>query len=717
MKLLIVESPTKAKTIEHYLKGFVVKATMGHIKDLPKTKMGVDIDNGFCPHYIIIKGKRKIVKELKEAAGKASAIYIATDPDREGEAIAYHVRDIIGKDASRVMFYEMTKSGIEEGMKNPGNIDLNRVESQKTRRILDRLVGYKVSPILWKTIKRGLSAGRVQSVVLRLICEREEEIEKFTPEKYYVITGNFSDSGQFTAKLIKIAGKKQRIKNIENAKNIVEEIKKSHFFVEDVVKKVKKQFPFPPLITSSLQREMARRFNFSAKKTMLIAQQLFEGIELQEGRTGLITYMRTDSPRLSERAVNEIRKWIKEKLGKEYLPEKPNIFKGKKTAQEAHEAIRPTSVMRDPETIKGFLTSEQYKLYKVVFERAIASQAKSAIWDETTVEIGDGKYTFVAVSQMLKFPGFLNILGMPKEGKGLPPLKKGEKLKLVDVDMEEKETKPPSRYTEGTMVKKMEDEGIGRPSTYATIISTLLQRNYVRKKEGFLIPEHLGRVVNNLLVTYFPDIFNVRFTEKMESELDEIEEGKRDRVEVLKELYVPLETKLKSVENSIEDIKSQNQIMTDIKCDICGRPMVIKWGRYGRFLACSGWPECKYTRPLPEDIEVIDRKCPKCGANLVVKYGKYGRFIACSRYPECDYTSPYTIGVKCPEGCDGEFVERKSKKGKIYYTCEDKNCNIVHWYKPVSIECPKCGNHYMLERHRGKKIYYECPKCKNKINK
>ncbi len=720
MKLIIVESPTKSKTIENYLKGFVVKASMGHIKDLPKSKLGIDINNGFKPHYIILMNKRKIVKEIKELSAKAKEIYIATDPDREGEAIAYHLKEEINKDVKRVLFYEMTKDGIREGMSNPLDIDIKKVESQKTRRVLDRLVGYLVSPILWKAIKRGLSAGRVQSAVLRILCEREDEIEKFIPEKYYVITGVFEKGkDRFKGKLIEIDGKKAEIKNKEYAEDILNQIKKEDYSILSVLKKIKKQETLPPLITSSLEREAATRFKFSTKKTMLIAQQLYEGIDLKEGRVGLITYMRTDSVRLSDKAIKEIRETIRNNFGVDYLPEKPNVFKEKKTTQGAHEAIRPTFIQYTPDSIKNYLTKDQFNIYKLIWERAVASQMKPAEWENTSVKIKGGKFLFEASSRRLIFDGFLKVLGIPKEEEQLPELFANDKVKLIEANYEEKETQPPPRYTEGTIVKKMEDVGIGRPSTYAPTVSLLIERGYVKSVKGVLYVQELGKIVNSILIKHFKDLFDVKFTSIMEEELDEIEEGNKESLNVIKEFYEPFEKKLKEVNSMMIEIKKDYEQETDIKCELCGRPMVVKWGRYGKFLACSGWPECKNTKPINNNEKkgevVKDRKCPKCGSELYIKNGKFGRFIACSRYPECDFTESLFIDTKCPK-CNSDIVERKSKKGKIYYVCSNKECKEIFWSKPLNIECPVCGSKYVLLK-KSKSGEKYCPVCEKYIDK
>lgn len=720
MKLIIVESPTKTKTIENYLKGFVVKASMGHIKDLPKSKLGIDINDNFKPHYIVLVKKKKILKEIKDAAEKAKEVFIATDPDREGEAIAYHLKEEIKKDVKRVLFYEMTKDGINEGMSNPLDIDIKKVESQKTRRTLDRLVGYLVSPILWKAIKRGLSAGRVQSAVLRILCHREEEIEKFIPEKYYIITGEFKKGeNSFKGKLIEIEGKKAEIKKKDYAEDLLNQIKKEDYNVISVTKKVKKQETIPPLITSSLERESATKYRFSTKRTMMIAQQLYEGVDLKEGRVGLITYMRTDSVRLSEKALKEIRDTIRKNYGDNYLPEKPNVFKEKKTTQGAHEAIRPTFINYTPEMLKKYLTQEQYKIYKLIWERAVASQMRSAQWENTNVKIKGGKFLFESSSRKLIFDGFLKVLGIPKEEEQLPELFVNDKVKLIEANYEEKETQAPPRYTEGTIVKKMEDVGIGRPSTYAPTISLLIERGYVKSDKGVLFVQELGKIVNSILLEHFKDIFDVKFTSIMEEELDDIEDGNKESLQVIKEFYEPFEKKLKEVNPKIEHIKKEHEKETDIKCELCGKPMVIRWGKFGKFLACLGWPECKNTKPINNDDKkneiVKDKKCPKCGSELFIKNGKYGRFIACSKYPECNWTDNIVIDFKCPK-CGSDIVEKRSKKGKVYFVCSNKECKELFWNKPLNIVCPICGSKYILIKKSkfGEKY---CPVCKKYIDK
>jgi DNA topoisomerase-1 len=712
MKLIVVESPTKARTITNYLPKVTTLATMGHIKDLPKTKLGVDVDNGFATQYKTIKGKGNRIKEIVKASKKIGDVYIATDPDREGEAIAYHIQQELPVKAKRVLFYEMTKEGINKGLSNPGKIDGNKVTSQKTRRIFDRLVGYKISPILWKIIKRDLSAGRVQSVVLRLICEREKEIEDFIVEDYWDLFAKFvHKGGEFKAKLWKVKSKLIRIKDKNQLKLIKEELEKLTFHIKEFNRKKSKSNPFPPLITSSLQREASNRLKFSPKKTMFIAQRLFEGIKIGEGQTGLITYMRTDSFRISENEIKNIRDFIRNEYGEKYLPENPNRFKSRKTAQEAHEAIRPTDIKRIPETVKEFLSNDEFRLYKLIWERTLASQFKNAIFDSRTAFVKGNGYEFKASSRNLIFPGFYKILSPPKEEEQIPLMVIGDEVKLKDLESESKRTKPKSRYSEASMVKEMETKGIGRPSTYAPTISILYDRGYVRKEEGYIIPNEIGRLVNNILISNFDSIINVKFTSELENTLDLIERGEKNWQESLNEFYKPFKENLESVEEKIAELKEDLFEMDNVKCPECGKPVIIKFGRYGKFLSCSN-PDCKWTGPHPDDI--LDEKCPKDNGDLVIKHGKYGRFIACSNYPDCDYTKPITTGVKCPLCNKGEFIERKSKKGKIYYPCSNKDCNNVLWDKPLLISCPVCNVPFMVEKRSRKGNYFYCVKCKHK---
>jgi len=716
MDLLIVESPAKARTITNYLKKTKVMATMGHIKDLPKSKMGIDIDNGFDPDYQIIRGKGKIVREIVKASKKSDKVFIATDPDREGEAIAYHLQEELPVKPQRVMFYEMTKNGINKGIGEPVEVDMNRVFSQRTRRILDRLVGYKISPLLWKVIRRGLSAGRVQSVVLRLICEREEEIDNFVPEDYWVFNGFFiHKNGEFEADLRKINGKKTVVSSKKEADKIKNDLKNADFKVKEFKKEDVKKSTFPPLITSTLQRAASNNFGFPIKKTMYVAQRLYEGIELPEGTMGLITYMRTDSFRLSKDAENNIREFIKNKYGDKYLPSKPNVFKSKKGAQEAHEAIRPTDINKEPEAIKKHLKPDEYKLYKLIWERAMASQFECAVFDSRKVTVVSSSHEFSGSSRNLKFDGFHKILSPPKEPNMIPLMEAGDPVSLRKLDDEKKTTEPSARYSEATMVREMEKLGIGRPSTYSPTISTLLVRTYIKKIKSFLVPQEIGKIVNKVLVSNFGStIINSDFTSKMEETLDSIEQGKEDWQKSVKDFYDSFKNDIEALEKKIPEIKDSISEKTDKKCPKCGKHLIVKWGRYGKFLACPGYPEdCEgYTEPHSDDI--LDEKCPKCGGKVILRQGRFGRFKACANYPDCDWSAPVSTGVKCSKCGKGEFIERKSKKGRIFYPCSEEDCDNVLWNKPVAEECPKCNAPFMVEKITARQTYLYCLKCKHK---
>ncbi len=727
MKLLVVESPTKTKTLKKFLdKEFEVASTGGHIIDLPKSKLGIDIKNNFKPQYVTIEGKKKIVAELKKLSGKASKIYLAPDPDREGEAIAYHVANSIGANKSKVLrvtFNEITKKAVLEGIKNAGKINIEKVNAQQARRILDRIVGYRISPILWKTVTMGLSAGRVQSVALRLICEREDEITNFVSREFWRIDGEFKNSKgeKLTARLIKISGEKAEPENETQTIAICDDIKKQSFAVSLVKKgSAKRQSP-PPFITSSLQQEAFTKLGFNNKKTMLIAQQLYEGVEVgEEGQVGLITYMRTDSFHIADEAKADAAKYIAKNFGENYLPQRVKKYKTKKAAQEAHEAIRPTSINLEPGKIKSYLTKDQFKLYQLIWARFLASQMADAEFKTNTVEITGGKYVFRAFKQELYFEGYLKVYNGTVSGdddlEKVPVLKEGTKLTLVELKKEQHFTQPPPRFNAGSLVKELEEKGIGRPSTYAQIISTLTDRKYVNQEQKRFKPTDLGKLVNKILVENFPDIFNTEFTAEMEEELDKIEEGDADWIEVLKDFYEPFAEDLKKVEAITKDIKKQTVEQTDEICDKCGRPLVIKYGRNGRFLACSGYPECKNTKPLNGEVEKTDKKCPNCGAPMEIRRGRFGRFLACSRYPECKTAESISTDVKCPEkNCDGEILERTSKRGRVFYSCSRyPKCKFVSWYRPVNVSCPACGHYYMLEKSsRAKGQYLYCPSCKH----
>ncbi|ADU96372.1 DNA topoisomerase I [Thermovibrio ammonificans HB-1] len=685
-KLIIVESPAKAKTIQKYLgKDFIVKASMGHVIDLPEKEFGVDIEKGFKPKYTTIKGKEKVLKEIKEAAKKSDEVYLATDPDREGEAISWHIANALKRvkkdNIYRIRFHEITKRAIQEAVKNPDTIDEKKVNAQQARRILDRIVGYTISPLLSRRFKRALSAGRVQSVALRLICDREEEIRKFVPKEYWTVEAKFAKgSEELPAKLWKVDGKRLEkfdIPNEKAAKELVERAKGAAFSVAKVERKERRRKPPAPFITSTLQQEASRRFGFPAKVTMQIAQELYEGIDLGSERVGLITYMRTDSTRVSDEAVKEVREFIKEHFGQNYLPKTKRSYETKKpkSAQDAHEAIRPTSVFRTPESVKPYLTPEQFKLYDLIWRRFVASQMKDAVFNTVSVDVEGGGLTFRSTGSTLKEEGFLKVYPVEVEEKLLPELNKGEALELKEVKGVQHFTEPPPRYTEGTLVKALEEEGVGRPSTYATIISNIIQRGYVAKEKQKLKPTELGEFINSLLKKLFPKIVDVKFTANVEEELDKIEEGQKEWKELLKEFYFgEFKELLDRAEKELKQIKGEE---IGRECPRCGAPLVKIHGRYGAFIACSAYPECTYKESIKEEPQKLDRKCPECGGELVIKNGKFGRFIACSNYPECKHTEPLTFG-KCPKCGEGEVVERRSKKGKRFYGCSRyPDCDFV----------------------------------------
>ncbi|RME28972.1 MAG: type I DNA topoisomerase, partial [Candidatus Zixiibacteriota bacterium] len=681
--LLIVESPTKSRTLSRFLgKDFAIESTVGHVIDLPKSRLGVDVEHNFEPQYEVIKGKEKVITQLKKAARKADTIYLAPDPDREGEAIAWHVANSlknIKAPLKRVTFNEITRQAVTEAIKHPRDINMNLVNAQQARRVLDRLVGYTVSPILWKTVARNLSAGRVQSVALRLVCEREEEIEKFVAQEYWKISALLAnkDDEQFTADLFRIDGKTV-VKAGETGKNKITissqaevdrylaALQKASFVVEEVKHSKRQRNATAPFITSTLQQEAAKVFGFSPKRTMALAQQLYEGIEIgKEGATGLITYMRTDSTRVSKEAIAAVRKYIKNEFGEEYLPEKPNYYGKKKSAQDAHEAIRPTHLDLPPARVKKSLTPQQFKLYSLIWNRFVASQMKAARYAVETVDVAAGEFLFRATAQRLLFDGFLRVYHEAAEENGngngngketqLPKLTAGEAVDCKELTPTQSFTKPPARYSQASLVKRLEADGIGRPSTYASIISTIIDRKYVELKERKLFPTDLGKAVNKLLVEHFPRLFNVEFTANMEKELDLVEEGTDDWVSVIGEFYGPFMEAVNGLKGKEAEIKAAMTEKTDIPCPKCGEPMVIKMGRHGRFLACSAYPKCKTTKPLPEDEEKSRTgiKCEKCGSEMVIKTGRFGRFMACSAYPDCKNTKPVTLGIKCPkEGCD-----------------------------------------------------------------
>jgi len=643
--LVIVESPAKAKTIGNILgKEYSIASSMGHIIDLPKKELGVDIEQNFKPYFVVISGRQKILSGLKKQAADKEKIYIATDPDREGEAIGWHIKEKLPKEKKflRVIFHEITPRAIKDAFLNPRDFDINMVEAQFTRRILDRVVGYFLSPLLWRKIGRGLSAGRVQSVALRLIVEREREIQAFTPQEYWEIEAELRKvnspqsivHNSFMAKLEKIEGKKAEIKNKETADKIVKDIESKTFKVVEVKQSERKRKPAAPFITSTLQQEAFNKLRFTANRTMAVAQQLYEGIEIGKGTpVGLITYMRTDSTHVAPSAVQEARDFILKNFGKDYIPASPNVYKSKKLAQEAHEAIRPTSLENEPKNLKEFLNKEQYKLYELIYKRFVASQMTPARYRIINVKIEANGYLFSASGTQMVFPGFTKIY--PREAekeKALPELKMGETLSLIRIIASQHFTKPPSRYSEATLVKALEEDGIGRPSTYAPIIQTLVNRDYARRIKGYFYATELGFKVCDLLVEYFPRILDLKFTAQMEEELDKIEEGKYDRIKVLSDFYLPFKSHLEFAQKNIR----KEVILTDEICQVCGRPMVVKWGRRGKFLSCSGFPECKNAKPITTGV-----KCPEpnCGGELVERRSKRGVFYGCSNFPRCKYTT------------------------------------------------------------------------------
>lgn len=686
--LVIVESPAKAKTIGKYLGSkYIVKASMGHIRDLPKSQMGVEIRNNFEPKYITIRGKGSVLKELKDASKKVKKIYLAADPDREGEAIAWHLAhylELPQNEACRVVFNEITKQAVKDAFKSPRRINQDLVNAQQARRILDRLVGYKISPLLWKKVKKGLSAGRVQSVAVKLICDRENEIKAFVPEEYWSITAKLATGKtDFEAKFYSIGDKKE-LHNQQEVNEVLAELDKAAFVVSDVKEKERQRNPAPPFITSSLQQEAARKLNFRAAKTMSVAQQLYEGIDIgSEGTVGLITYMRTDSTRISPVAQEEAKEYIVGKYGASYYPETPrNYVRKNANAQDAHEAIRPSSVLREPDSIKGHLSRDQYRLYRLIWERFVASQMASAVLDTMTVDIAASSVVLRAVGSKLKFPGFMKVYvegnddAAPDAGdeeKLLPPMKPGDKVSAKQIDPKQHFTQPPPRYTEARLVKALEEMGIGRPSTYAPTLETIQKRGYVAIEEKKFVPTELGELVIQQMAEFFPEILDVEFTAHMEEELDHVEEGKEDWVQVLNEFYKSFEKRLEVAEEEMEKVEIQDEVSDEI-CEKCGRHFVYKMGRFGKFLACSGFPECRNTKPIVKDT-----------------------------------------GVTCPNCHQGKIIERRSKKGRLFFGCDRyPECEFVSWDKPVEAPCPKCGS-LQVEKRNKSGTFVQCTKCDHRV--
>jgi DNA topoisomerase-1 len=727
--LVIVESPAKAKTVNHYLgEDYIVKASMGHVRDLPQKKLGVDVQADFQPTYQIIPDKKKVVADLKNTAKTSDRVILAADPDREGEAISWHLSQLIQEDnphISRAIFHEITKEGVEEAFKHLGELDQNKIQAQQTRRILDRLVGYTISPLLWKKIGKGLSAGRVQSVALRLICEREKEIRAFVSEEYWTIAAQLEAAvpPPFKAALAKIDGKKAKVKNGEEAGAIVAACEKRPFVLEGIKVQEKRRQPGPPYITSSLQQDAFRILHFPVKKTMFIAQKLYEGLEMGElGQTGLITYMRTDSVRISEGARAAAKRYIEQVYSPAYVPPKPHVFKNPKKAQDAHEAIRPAHLDFPPDRVKPYLKKEEYDLYRMVWNRFMASQMAAAVIEETEFDISvkaaandpqtpgaaqisevkSPVYGFKTKGEVVKFDGFLAAY---PNGNGekelLPKAREGETLKLLGLDSKQKFTEPPPRYTEGTLVKELEARGIGRPSTYAPIITTLQDRTYVVRDKGKFTPTELGMYVTEFMLKFFADLMDYEFTAHMEEELDQIGDGEQKWVDSLREYYVLLEKDLKAGQET-ESVKKTG-IPIDEKCPKCGQPLVIKDGRFGRFKACSGYPACNFRESLnKKESKPLDEKCPKCGAMLVQKFGKYGPFVACSDYPKCKYIKKENMetGIDCPLACGGKILRRKTRRGKLFYGCSNyPKCTFATWDEPVNRPCPACGQKFLLKKN------------------
>ena len=752
--LIIVESPTKVRTIKKYLgNNYNVTSTMGHIKDLPKKGLGIDLEADFKPEYKVIQGKQKIVTSLKVAAGNAVEIYLAPDPDREGEAIAFHTADVLkkkGRKFYRVLFHELTKKGVNSAITSPVDLDVNKFNAQQARRILDRLVGYMVSPLLWRKVKGGLSAGRVQSVAVRIICDREVAIQAFESEEYWSITALLEGDAppDFNAKLLKKDGKKIKISNKKASDKILAELKNEQFSVVKVTKKTIKKNPLPPFTTSKLQQDAIRKLRFTAKKTMVIAQQLYEGINLGDGEPeGLITYMRTDSMRISQDSAKEAQEFIEKTLGAEYALAKPRFFKNKKKVQDGHEAIRPTSVFNTPDKLKSHLSKEQFLLYQLIWKRFVASQMKQALVDQKSIEIKAGSYTFTTSGSSVKFPGFMAIyLSADEEIKKksddkqqqLPELSQGMLLNQKGLMPKQHFTMPPPRFSEASLVKELEENGIGRPSTYANILSTIRNKKYVELLKAYFRPTELGFIVNNLLVKGFPDLFDIEFTAKMENNLDSIETADTDFIKVLSVFYNPFKKELDAAADEMLNMRGLG-FVTDVVCPQCNKNnLYIKVGKNGHYLGCNGYPDCSFTSnytrnekgeiQLSEQIkdEITDKICKKCNKPMVKKNGRYGIFLACTGYPECKYTESFIpegsmmqTGVKCPEqGCAGDIIEKKSKRGKIFFACNQyPDCKFAVWDKPVNKKCPGCGAEFMVEKTTKKDgLFFLCinPECKYK---
>ena len=730
-QLIIVESPAKVKTIKKFLgPQYAVQASVGHVRDLPSSSLGVDEANDFAPHYEVIENKKNVVSELRAAAAKADTVYLAPDPDREGEAIAWHVAELIrdkAKDIKRIQFNEITAKAVKDALEHPRDLNVNLFDAQQARRVLDRLVGYKISPLLWKTIKRGISAGRVQSVALRLIVEREAEREAFKPEEYWLFKALLSADvpPPFKAELVKVSGKKAVVSNAEQANTLEAALKGKPFVVESVEEKERERAPQPPFITSTLQQAANQRLSYTAKRTMNIAQRLYEGVELgDKGLTALITYMRTDSTRIADEASQAARDFIVQTFGQDHLPKKARIYKAKGGAQDAHEAIRPVDVAVTPDMVKPHLPPEQYNLYRLIWSRFVASQMAGARFHDTTALIACAHTLWRAKGERLLFPGFLAVLPRGKEEADaeLPPLKAGQALTLDKLEKEQKFTQPPARYSEASLVRELEELGIGRPSTYAAIISTLQDRDYVHLAERHFVPTDLGRVVCRQLTEHFAKLMDVGFTAQMEEGLDKVAEGGRNWVDLMRAFAADFNPTLDAAAKNMQSLKGG--MPTDLPCPDCGKPLLIKFGKAGAFLACSAYPECRYTsnfaRTEDGKVEAVAQEkpqyekvgqCPRCGKDLVIKKSRTGsRFIACTGYPACDYAAPFSTGVPCPRCGKGSLVEKSSKRGKIFYSCDQyPQCDFALWDKPVPGPCPRCDSPYLVEKKSRDGVKIICP--------
>lgn len=730
--LIIVESPSKARTIERYLgKEYRVEASNGHIKDLPAKKFGVDVTDNFKAEYVVMPGKAKIIKKLKERAAKVENIYLATDPDREGEAIAWHIATEVsgsGKNTRRVLFNEITPEGLKEGMANPRDVNMNLVNAQITRRIIDRIVGYTVSPFLGSVLYRGLSAGRVQSVALRLVSERHEEIINFKPREYWTLDAELTSERQemFTARLHRIAEKKPEIASEADVKKIIEVVRDEEFVVSNVEKKDIRKSPPPPFTTSTLQQDAASRLRLTPRRSMGIAQRLYEGVDIGGGEpTGLITYMRTDSTRVSDSAVKSARNFLSSKYGGEFIPSKPNVFRQKKKqVQDAHEAIRPTDPTLISDSLKGKIDDAELKLYQLIWQRFMASQMTPCILAQTTIDVEAGdEHLFRIAGSVEKFAGFRKVYPPVREREELfipKEIAKGEKVTAEDFLPEQHFTEPPAYYSQSSLIKELDAQGIGRPSTFSDIIAKLYDRKYVETGSRKLVPSDTGLLVNQILVENLPNIFDVKFTARMEEELDEIETGAEDYLTVLNDFYKPFRASMDSADEKKSEIKAQFLEETDEKCEKCDSPMVIRFNRSGeKFMGCSGFPKCKNAKPLPGSKEVVDeptgKNCPDCNSLLVIKRGRYGRYVGCSNYPDCRHTESLGTDIACPKtDCEGEIVERTSRKGKLFFGCSKyPDCDQVSWNRPVLYTC-ECGLHFVEERsNKTRGTYYSCPECKN----